>query len=262
MRHLATSARSAGNMDEIDTPAGHPDSRSPESAEVLEQRLGLVLRELAHEFGNLIFPLQMVMELQERSGRLTAAELSEILHAHIAELTIITRRFQRIGRCFSPRLDLDFIITRPADIVSAATGDLRPALDACGHTLHLEMSGAPATIQADPDLLQQALHEVLENAIRFTPSGGRIDVIVRQRGAEVEFLVRDNGPGIAADMQPIVFEPFVHGGTKLDIGAGRFGCGLTLVARVARAHAGRAELRQSSSAGSEFAICIPVVRPA
>ena len=251
-------------MDETETrhPSAPTDSRSPQGAEILEQRLGLVLRELAHEFGNLIFPLQMVMELQERSGRLTAAELSEILRAHIAELTIITRRFQRIGRCFSQRLDLDFMITRPADIVAAATGDLRPALDACGHSLCTELSGAPATIQADPDLLQQALHELLENAIRFTPSGGRIEVIVRQQGAEVEFLVRDNGPGIAAEIQTMVFEPFVHGGTKLDIGAGRFGCGLTLVARVASAHGGRAELRHSSSAGSELAISIPIARSA
>jgi len=251
-------------MDEkaIRQPPVPTDARPLQSAEVLEQRLGLVLRELAHEFGNLVFPLQMAMELQERSGRLTAAELSEILRAHIAELTIITRRFQRIGRCFSQRLDLDFIVTRPADIVAAATGDLRPALDACGHSLRTELSGAPATIEADPDLLQQALHELLENAIRFTPSGGRIEVIVEQHGDDVEFLVRDNGPGIAAEMQSTVFEPFVHGGTKLDIGAGRFGCGLTLVARVAAAHAGRAELRQSSNGGSEFALSIPVARSA
>ena len=58
------------------------------------------------------------------------------------------------------------------------------------------------------------------------------------------------------------FDPFVHGGTKLDIGAGRFGCGLTLVARVASAHGGRAELRHSSSAGSELAISIPIARSA
>jgi signal transduction histidine kinase len=251
-------------MDEkaIRQPAAQNDARSPQGALILEQRLGLVLRELAHEFGNLIFPLQMAMELQDRSGRLTAAELSEILRAHIAELTIITRRFQRIGRCFSQKLDLDFIITRPADIVAAVTGDLRPALEACGHSLHKELSGAPATIQADPDLLQQALHELLENSIRFTPSGGRIEVIVQQQGAEVVFVVRDNGPGIAAEMRPNVFDPFVHGGTKLDIGAGRFGCGLTLVARVASAHGGRAELRHSSSAGSELAISIPIARSA
>lgn len=249
-------------MDEFRTPTGQSEPRSADGAEILEQRLGLVLRELAHEFGNLIFPLQMVMELQERSGKLTAAELSEILRAHIGELTIITRRFQRIGRCFSQRLEIEILTTRPKDIVAAATGDLRAAFDACGHSLHTETSGAPATIRADPDLLQQALHELLENAVRFTPSGGRIEVVVQQHGAEVEFLVRDNGPGIAPELQPIVFAPFVHGGTKLDIGAGRFGCGLTLVARVARAHGGRAELRHSSSAGSEFAICIPATRSA
>jgi signal transduction histidine kinase len=238
-----------------------PVSTEPE-AQKLEHRLGLVLRELAHEFGNLIFPLQMVMELQERSGKLTVAELSEILRAHIGELTIITRRFQRIGRCFSQRLEPEFITTRPADIVAAATGDLRAALDACGHSLRTDLSGARANFQADPDLLQQALNELLENAIRFTPSGGRIEVIVQQRGAEVEFLVRDNGRGITPELRPTVFEPFVHGGTKLDIGAGRFGCGLALVARVAWVHGGRAELRQSSNEGSEFAICIPIARPA
>jgi signal transduction histidine kinase len=243
-------------------PPALTEARSSADAAILERRVGLVLRELAHEFGNLIFPLQMVMELQERSGKLTAEELNDILRAHIGELTIITRRFQRIGRCFSQRMEIEIVTARPADIVAAATGELGPAFDACGHSLQIETSGAPTTIQADPDLLQQALHELLENAVRFTPSGGRIVVTVQQRGGDVEFIVRDNGSGIAAELQPIVFEPFVHGGTKLDIGTGRFGCGLSLVARIARAHGGRAELRHSSDSGSEFALCLPVAETA
>jgi signal transduction histidine kinase len=233
-----------------------------DEAQIYEHRVGLVLRELAHEFGNLIFPLQMVMELQERSGKLTVAELNEILRSHIGELTTITRRFQRIGRCFSGKLEMEIEPVSPSRIVQAAADEARAALNACGHSLHCEASAAPATVEADLDLMQQALCELLDNAVRFTPSGGRIEMIAHQQNGDVEFLVRDNGRGIAPELQPVVFEPFVYGGTKLDIGAGRFGCGLTLVDRIARSHGGHAELRQSSSAGSEFAICIPVTRPA
>jgi signal transduction histidine kinase len=224
--------------------------------QIYEHRVGLVLRELAH------VPLQMVMELQERSGKLTVAELNEILRSHIGELAIITRRFQRIGRCFSGKLEMEIEPVPPSKIVQAAADESRAALNTCGHSLHCDAGGVPGTVEADVDLMRQALCELLDNAVRFTPSGGRIEMIANQQNANVEFLVRDNGRGIAPELQPIIFEPFVHGGTKLDIGAGRFGCGLTLVDRIARAHGGRAELRASSGAGSEFAICIPLTRPA
>jgi len=233
------------------------DFPAVDDAQQLEQRLGLVLRELAHEFGNLIFPLQMVMELQERSGKLTPEELNDILRGHIAELTIVTRRFQRIGRCFSDRLAPDITTVRPADVVTAAVEDYRRAIDERRQALVVDLAGSPATMPGDPDLLQFALAELVDNAVRFAPPDGRIDIVVRQQRDKVEFLVCDDGPGIAPELQPLVFLPFVHGGARLDIGAGRFGCGLTLVDRIARAHGGQAELRRSSQAGSEFAITVP-----
>ena len=66
----------------------------------------------------------------------------------------------------------------------------------------------------------------------------------------MEFVVVDNGSGIAAELQPRIFDPFVHGGVKLNVGAGQLGCGLTIVRCIAAIHGGSAELRRSTPQGS------------
>jgi signal transduction histidine kinase len=223
----------------------------------LERRVGQFLRELAHELGNLAFPLQMILDLQSRSRPLSPEELHTALHGHMLELLALTRRFQRIGRCISGCIEPQFDAARVADIVHGAVHECRHALDERRHTLHQELSEAVTTVRADPELLQQALSELLDNAARFSSAGGRIDVVVERRGRSVEFLVRDSGPGFPPELRPHVFGLFAHGGPKLDFSAGRLGCGLTLVQRIAAAHGGSAGIRRSEADGSELVVCVP-----
>lgn len=220
-------------------------------------RIGAVLRELAHEFGNLVFPLQMIVELQERAAPLKPEELRQLLQGHITELMTLTTRFRLIGRCLSNRLEPYFTVTRCDELV-------RPAVELCrvprtaGHHFQFDLAGAPTEIRCDRELLEQAVAELIENAVRFTPAGSTIDVVVQQHGREVEFVVSDDGPGIAPALQPQVFEPFVFGSSKLDFQTGQLGCGLTLARCIASAHHGTVELRRSSSSGSQFVLRVAV----
>lgn len=220
-------------------------------------RIGAVLRELAHEFGNLVFPLQMILELQERAASLNPQELREILRAHVAEMMTLTTRFRLIGRCLSNRLE-PYLSTMRCDEVLRDAAELCRVPRTAGHHLQFHLDAAPAEIRGDRELLQQAVAELIENALRFTPSGTTIDVTVQQDGRDVEFVVGDDGPGIAPELQPQVFEPFVFGSPKLDLMTGQLGCGLTLVRCIACAHHGSAELRTSSPSGSQFALRVAV----
>jgi signal transduction histidine kinase len=215
---------------------------------------------LAHEFGNLSFPLQMILELQARSNPLSEQEVNQILRSHVAELTTITTRFRWIGRCLSGRMAPCFGEVRPVELLRGAIDASQRRPSTGGHAINSDLSAAPGVIWADRDLLQQALAELLGNAVRFTPVGGRIDVTIKRENDSVELLVCDHGPGVATELQSRIFEPFVHGGTKFDIGAGQLGCGLALVKRIAAVHRGSVELRRSSADGSEFALCLPAGR--
>lgn len=224
-----------------------------------EQRLGEALRELAHEFGNLIFPLQMMLELQSRAHALDPQEVTQILQGHVAELTRITLRLRWIGRCLSGRIEPSFEGLSPKELLAAVLQNERIAARAPQDRVHVELASAPARFGGDADLLQQALVELVDNALRFGAAGGKVEVTALRRGDSVEILVRDHGPGIAPELQQKMFEPFVHGVSRLDIASGQLGCGLAIVKRVAAIHGGRAELRRSSAEGSEFALCIPAV---
>ncbi|MBL8849919.1 MAG: sensor histidine kinase [Planctomycetaceae bacterium] len=223
----------------------------------LENRIGTTLRELAHEFGNLLFPLQMILELQAHAAPLSPDELGRILRGHIDELGVLTTRFRWVGRCLGGRMETHCTAIPCADLVQSA-------LEACrfprtgGHAIRIDLDAAPDTIHADRELLQQALAELVDNAIRFTPAGTGIRIAVARQGDGVEFVVSDSGPGIAPELRSQVFEPFISGSSRLDIAAGQLGCGLAIVRRIADIHSGTAELRSSAAAGSQFAVRIPV----
>jgi signal transduction histidine kinase len=236
------------------------DARDPfglKDAAGLERRVGQFLRELAHELGNLAFPLQMILDLQGRSKQLSPDELQAALQGHISELLAMTRRFQRIGRCIAGGIEPQFDAVRATDVVHGAVDDCRPVLDERGLRLHLELADTRAAIYADRELLQLAVAELIDNSARFSPPGGRVDVAVARSGGFVEFQVCDSGPGIAPELAPHVFELFTHGRQRLDFASGRVGGGLTIVQRIAAAHRGSAEVRRSSPDGTEVVICVP-----
>ena len=236
----------------MDTPRQESEAGVP-----LEKRVGVTLRELAHEFGNLLFPLQMVLELQAHSAPLSPDELGRILRGHIGELSVLTTRFRWIGRCLSGRTEPGYSDLRGDELISAALQACRFP-NTAGHIIRTDVTAAPQTIHADRELLQQALSELLDNALRYSKSGTEIETAIRSHGDTVEFVVRDKGTGVAPELQSRLFQPFVSGTPKLDLTTGQLGCGLAIVRCVAVVHRGEAELRQSSSAGSEFVLRIPL----
>ncbi|MBI3270602.1 MAG: hypothetical protein HYZ53_16470 [Planctomycetes bacterium] len=128
-----------------------------------------------------------------------------------------------------------------------------------GTAIRQELDPALATVHADPELLRQALINLVKNAVEAQPGGGEIRVATRARGgppaAEVELEVADRGPGIADEDLPRLQEPFFT--TK----RGGSGLGLAIVKRVADAHQGRLEVFSRPGEGSRFLLRLPVGSP-
>ena len=118
----------------------------------------------------------------------------------------------------------------------------------------------PAPFTGDEDLIRRLIINILDNAVRYAPAGSAVRVALDRAGDRYEISVSDNGPGIAADIQPRIFERFyrvdaarTHGGA----GDGGAGLGLALARWIARAHGGDVRLAASSRMGSTFVISLP-----
>jgi heavy metal sensor kinase len=138
----------------------------------------------------------------------------------------------------------------------AACAPLRALAAAQGVELLLELT--PVVVSADVQQLHQAITNLIDNAIKFTPSGGRVTVETWCEGDEAGVTVSDTGPGIPATAQPRVFERFFRADPSRSRGSGGSGLGLAITAEIVAAHGGRASVRSEEGHGSAFTIALPV----
>lgn len=112
------------------------------------------------------------------------------------------------------------------------------------------------TLEIDPDRLAQALGNIVSNAIKYTPPGGRVSLSAGADDSEVWIRVRDSGPGIAPKEQERIFTPFYRGSTGSRFPRG-MGLGLSIARDLVAAHDGRIEVQSAPGAGSTFTIRLP-----
>lgn len=143
-------------------------------------------------------------------------------------------------------------------LAAQAIEALRPWFEAEGVTLAAELSAEGATICGDADRLRQALDNLLDNALRHTPPGGRVTVRVQFADGCARLTVADTGHGIAPEDLPHIFERFYRGDKSRARATGGAGIGLTLVKHIVERHAGRIEVESRLGVGSAFTIVLPL----
>jgi signal transduction histidine kinase len=203
------------------------DLRNPLTAIALSAVAGLQDRPLADEC------LQEISAASERAQRMLA-DVLDICLARTGE--VVPRR---------SALSVRGLLEATIESVSryAADRHVRLALDT---------SGAPSVYEVDPDLLERALINLLENAIRFSPRNDVVAVSATAAGAGVTFCVEDHGPGIPHAEQARVFEPFV----SLEAASKHRGLGLAFCKIAAEAHGGRTWVEDARPRGSRFLLHI------
>ena len=197
---------------------------------------------------------------------LRAGALDETARAHALE--VIERNTRTQTRMVEDLLDVSRIMTGQfrieprsvdlATVIAAAVDAVRPAIDAKGLQLvtHLDAAGPVA---GDPDRLQQVVWNLLTNAVKFTPRGGRIEVTLERRGSQVEVCVSDTGRGISADFLPHVFERFSQAEASTSRSQPGLGIGLALVRHLVELHGGVVDVAsEGEGRGATFTVRLPV----
>jgi CheY-like chemotaxis protein len=135
---------------------------------------------------------------------------------------------------------------------------VRPLVESRRHSLTLQLSGEPAHVLGDRTRLVQVVSNILNNAAKYTPTGGRITLTVAPHEEQVEVSVRDNGVGIEPDVLPYIFELFTQAERTPDRSQGGLGIGLALVKSLVALHGGSVQARsEGSGQGSDFVIRLP-----
>jgi PAS domain S-box-containing protein len=227
-----------------------------------ERKMNEFLAMLGHELRNPLAPIRNALDLMhlQSNGDSRLEWARSVIDRQLTQLTRLVDDLLDIGRISSGKIALH---REPIEInaaVQRAVEASRPLADASQHTLEVRLSPEPVTVDGDLTRLSQAVLNLLTNAIKYTPSGGRIEVDVAREGDMAVIHVKDSGIGMSPELIPRVFDLFVQGERSLDRSEGGLGIGLTLVKRLVSLHGGTVSVHSAGPGqGSEFAISIPVL---
>ncbi|HKZ74741.1 MAG TPA: ATP-binding protein [Steroidobacteraceae bacterium] len=197
-----------------------------------------------------------------RLGRLDAAGIEKaatIIEKNVRAQAKMIEDLLDVSRIASGKFRFERRAFDPVVAVEGAVEALRPTADTKGVRLALAKSAQPATILGDPSRLQQAVWNLVSNAVKFTEGGGEICVTLARRDGVAEVEVRDTGAGITADLLPQLFERFRQGSGTSPRRFGGLGLGLAMVRHIVELHGGEVEARSDGEGhGATFVIRIPL----
>ena len=215
---------------------------------------------LAHELRNPLAPVRNgVKILRLASGPAVLDRTLAMMERQLAHMVHLIDDLVDVSRVSRGKVVLRRERVELRSVVDAAVETTRPAIDAAGHELVVDLPAEPLVFDGDRTRLAQVFANLLHNAGKYTPPGGRIALTARRDGAEAVVRVADTGVGIPADMLPRIFDMFTQVGASLERSQGGLGIGLTLVRRLAELHGGRVGAGSAGAGrGSEFTVRLPL----
>jgi CheY-like chemotaxis protein len=216
---------------------------------------------LAHELRNPLVPIRNGIELLKRA-RVNPGLVDSVrpmMERQIGHMVRLIDDLLDVARIAADKIELRRERVALAGIVSAAVDAQRAAIEATRLTLDIDLPAGEVLLDADATRLSQVLSNLLHNATKFTPSGGRVSLTARREGESLRMSVRDTGMGIAPDQLPKIFDLFVQSGARANPQSGGLGIGLAIARRLIELHGGAIEARSAGVGhGSEFIITLPL----
>jgi CheY-like chemotaxis protein len=164
-----------------------------------------------------------------------------------------------LSRIITGKIRLDLQQVSPTGAVQAAIESAQPAALAKDIDLTSILDPAPASVNADPARLQQVIWNLLTNAIKFTPKGGKIQVVLQRVNSHIEISVSDTGIGIPPNFLPQVFDRFSQKESTTTRSYGGLGLGLAICKQLVELHGGTIRVKSLGEGhGSTFSISLPI----
>jgi PAS domain S-box-containing protein len=230
-------------------------------AETLNRTKDQLLATVSHELRtplNSIFGWARMMQSTEMEDHARMRAINAIIR-NVSALGRLVEDLLDVSRIVTGRMRLDFQPLGFMTVVEAAMETVRPAANAKGVALAARTASPLDMIQGAPDRLQQVVWNLLMNAVKFTPAGGRVDVSVRRSGPMLELSVTDTGEGIPSDLLPYIFEPFRQGDSSSTRLHGGLGLGLALVRELVSLHGGQVRAESPGKGkGATFTVTLPL----
>jgi PAS domain S-box-containing protein len=214
---------------------------------------------LAHELRNPLAAIQYANQLATLTKQ-TDNPASEVIDRQVKNLAHLIDDLLDVSRITRDKIQLRKEAVDGRVLLERALATVGPALKDRKHELLTELSSEPMPLYADPVRVEQILVNLLSNAAKYTPSGGKISVRSFPLDGQVVYKIKDTGIGIAAEMLPRVFELFTQVDRSLDRSQGGLGIGLTVVRKLAEMHGGSVSATsEGMDQGSEFTVRLPLV---
>jgi len=222
-----------------------------------ERRRENLVATLSHELRTPLTSLRMAVELLRRGPEATGAEAERLLataHEDVLRLQDVAQQFLDVARTRAMAIAVG---REPVDLATVVARVVTLfAIQADEKGVAITPTVAPGmVVDGDETKLTWALSNLVANALRYTPRGGRIAIVAAAVGAVTNLTVHDTGPGIPVAQQERIFERFTQ---HLGSGeAGAAGLGLAIVRDIVQAHGGRVYLESSPTAGTSFTLELP-----
>jgi signal transduction histidine kinase len=228
----------------------------------MNRRKDHFLAVLGHELRNPLTPLvaslallrQKIVKMPDLDPMFERTH--NIMVRHVEHLTRLAEDLVDVARINSGKVELRKSLVSMQELVAQAVSSSRPLIEQRDQTLELQLPAEPLVVDCDRVRLVQVVTNLLNNAARYTPSKGRINIRCERVGHAVEVSVEDNGRGIPQSLLPHVFDAFVQGDAHHPNG---LGLGLAIVERLTALHGGTVSVRsQGEGHGSTFIVRLPL----
>ena len=217
---------------------------------------------LAHELRNPLAPMRNALELMQlvQPVETRLAHAREIMDRQLSHLTRLVDDLLDVSRITRGKIQLQKKQLILQDLIRTVVDGAHPLMEAKNQILEVDVPPEPISLEADEARIIQVVGNLLTNASKFTPHGGRISLMVGRVGDRAVIRVKDTGLGIPKEAQARIFELFAQEERTLDRSQGGLGIGLTLVKELVERHGGSVEVKsEGRGRGSEFIVSLPVL---
>jgi len=244
----------------------HEHKLTEDALRETDQRKDEFLAMLGHELRNPLAPIRSAASLLPmiKADPARVEQIAQVIARQTTHMTGLIDDLLDVSRVTRGMVTLERADVAPRQLVDEAVEQVRPLLESRAHQLSIVDAAPGATVHGDRKRLVQVLANLLSNAARYTPAGGRIAVHLGLVAGELQLAVRDNGIGMAPALVASAFELFRQGARTPDRSQGGLGIGLALVRSLVQLHGGQVRLSSAGEGlGSEALVTLPLsVQPA